>query len=249
MRCQIIAEVATNHGGDLACATDFIHACAEAGADYVKFQSYQVQHLRPGDPQQDWFAQCELSDDAHHVLMAECEKAGVKFLTTVYTADRVPFLQSLGLDTIKIGSGEAGEWPLVNAACQAFSTVLLSDGLGSGPVVPMPWTTLQCVTRYPTPIDAVALDMQTYAGWSDHCLGIEVAKAAIAMGAQYVEKHVTLPYAPRVCAWDATMAQVRALRDYAAFIETITTGLPPDLTEARARFVGRWQYQPERVHA
>ncbi len=246
MRCQILAECSTNWGGSLSWANDFIAACADAGADLVKFQSYQIKHLRRDDPQYEWFKQCELSDSDHGVLMEACAKHDVKFLTTVFHAERVPFLKSLGLDTIKIGSGEARNQELVTACAVAFDTVIASYGLfemedADRRIWPRPSVFLQSVSKYPTLLDDVTLQMQFYDGWSDHCIGIDVAKAAIAMGAQYLEKHVTLPYAPRQCAWDATMQQIRELRDYAEFIERITTGTAPDLTEARQRFIGRWQ--------
>ena len=104
MPVELIAETSSNHGGDLSLAKEFIHAFAEAGADWIKFQTTRVKHLRPDDPQYEWFTKAELSDQAHVELKAECEQAGVKFLTTVYHADEVPFLASLGLEAIKIGS-------------------------------------------------------------------------------------------------------------------------------------------------
>lgn len=252
MRAQIIAEVSTNHGGSITVAQDFIRECADAGADYVKFQSYQVKHLRRDDPQYAWFQQCELSDGDHDVLMHACAAAGVKFLTTVFNAERVPFLKSLGLDTIKIGSGEAQDGHVFGACLDAFPRVMFSLGLGEHEGhrgIANDHVAFHCVSLYPTPVARVQLqriqEIDRWAdavGWSDHCVGIDVCKAAIAMGAQYIEKHVTLPYAPRSMAWDATMAQIRALRDYAEFIDMITSGeFPADLTESRKRFIGRWQ--------
>src|SRR5882724_8764760 len=126
MPAQLICELATSHGGDIALAKEMIQRCVEAGAHWVKFQSFQVKHLRPGDPQADWLKQSELSDDAHHELIAACQEAGVKFLSTVFTADRVPFLASLGLEAIKIGAAEASEAQLVDDCIQAFTFKFIS---------------------------------------------------------------------------------------------------------------------------
>src|SRR5687768_3271488 len=59
-RAQIIAEVASNHGGDLQLAKQFIRAAAEHGADIVKFQSWQARHMSKTDAQYDWFEKSEL---------------------------------------------------------------------------------------------------------------------------------------------------------------------------------------------
>src|SRR4029450_2895175 len=65
MKTKIIAEVASNHGGDLVLAKEFVHAAAENHADFVKFQSWQSHRMQTDDSQYDWFRRSELSNDAH----------------------------------------------------------------------------------------------------------------------------------------------------------------------------------------
>lgn len=233
-------------------ATDFISALAEVGASFAKTQSYQVQHLARTDPQYAWLAAAELSDAAHHHLMATCAKAGIGFLTTVFTADRVPFLHSLGLDTIKIGSGEGGDLTLIRTCRRAFARVLVSCGLaaprqrqtrpGLGAL-----TYLACESRYPATGHGVLrpLAARRVAGYSDHTVGIQTALAAIALGARYLEVHVNLPEAPRQQAWGKSMAQVRELVQWAAFCEQAVDGAgptPKEIANIRRAFVGRWAH-------
>lgn len=228
MSIELIAEVASSHGGSIALAKEFIHAFAEAGADWVKFQTTRVKHLRPDDSQYDWFAKAELSDDAHHELKAECEKAGTKFLTTVYHVDEVPFVRSI-TDTVKIGSGEACDFSLRAAVYEAgFARVIVGCGLGTI------WyqhhaDLLRCVTRYPCPAALALAPYGTeFKGWSDHCVGLEGCQIAISRGARIIEKHVSLPNQARpVQPWEASVAQFKQLRKFA--------------DENPQRFLGRWQ--------
>lgn len=235
-RVELIAEVSTNHGGDLGLAKAFIWECAQAGADWVKFQSYQVRTLRPGDPQTDWFRQAELSDDAHGILIEECQKAGTKFLTTVFHHSRVGFLRGLGLEAVKIGSGETNERSLIDTICTArFQRVIVSEGIR--PIQYWPESTivpelLQCVSRYPASLLACVTAIERMrtrgVGYSDHSIGLAMCRRAIEAGARIIEKHVQLPKQKRTPRpYEATIAQLREIRQFA--------------DESPERFLGRWQ--------
>ena len=226
---ELIAEVSSNHGGDVALAKEFIWRFAEAGADWIKFQTTRVRHLNPTDPQYEWFRQVELSDEAHWELKDACEHAGVKFLTTVYNKAEVPFLAGLRLAAIKIGSGEAGEDALVRVVTHAgFPRVFISDGLR----VPKGFVheRLRCISRYPAPHGCVPTTFYPrYVGWSDHCCGLASCQVAIIRGATVIEKHVQLPQQARPCrTYEATVEEFKELRRMA--------------DEDPTRFLGRWQY-------
>lgn len=233
-RVELIAEVSSNHGGDLELAKAFIWQCAEAGANWVKFQSYQVRTLRQGDPQRDWLAQAELADDAHYILKAECEKAGTKFLTTVFHHSRVPFLASLGLEAIKVGSGEARE-PILAAAVnrqRAWARVFVSCGV-TGARSAIGWSradALHCVSRYPHPSACAVVDYgRRFVGYSDHSIGLEGCQLACIRGAKIIEKHVGLPAQKRPRKpWEATMAELKELRQFA--------------DDDPSTYIGRWQH-------
>lgn len=235
MKVELIAECASSHGGDLRLAKEFIKRYAEAGADWVKFQSYQTSTLDPSDPQYTWLQQAELHDDQHRELKELCEREGCKFLTTVFHPSRVPFLKTLGLDAIKIGSGEAMIPPLL-AAVEHFQRVLVSTGLiGRAKVWGRPFEGLVCVSRYPAPTAwAAHLATMPYGagltGYSDHCFSIDVCMSAICAGATVIEKHVSLPKQLRPSqSWEATVQEFKQLRAFAD-------------DEGPAKFQGRWQW-------
>ena len=244
MRVELIAECASNHGGNIPLAKEFIHRFAEAGADWIKFQTTRVKHLRPDDPQYAWFKQAELSDEAHYELKAECEQAGVKFLTTIYNRAELPLIQALGMDTLKLGSGEQRDGALARAAEGLGLRVLRSiHHLGSDR-----WwiediededdndigEILSCVTRYPASeracLEAIRwVNCGSVVGYSDHSIGTDMACWAMDCGARIIEKHVSLEHQARpVQVWEATPAEFKWLRKYA--------------DEDPARFEGRWQY-------
>lgn len=235
----MIAECASNHGGDLSLAKAFIRCFAEAGADYIKFQTTRVKHLRKDDPQVEWFTRAELSDEAHVELKAECEAAGVQFLTTVYHPDEVPMIKALGCDTVKVGSGEAHEPELAKAIRKAkFDRVFVATGITSmqQSAYEYPYVLgveyLACVTRYPCPAACAVRhyghEQYLPTGWSDHCLGLDGCETAIIHGATVIEKHVQLPQQARlVKPWEASVSEFRKLRAMA--------------DEDPARFKGRWQ--------
>lgn len=249
-RVELIAEISSNHGGSIPLAKEFIWRFTEAGADWIKFQTTRVKHLRPDDPQYEWFQRAELSDESHHELKAECARAGVKFLTTVYHVAEVPFLASVGLEAIKIGSGEAGERSLAEAVMRHIPSVLVALGLcNNNPYesvfVQDEWagrvTFLGAVTRYPAPHGIATQVLRGHSmtwattgpwcgvtGWSDHACGIDECRAAIIDGARIIEKHVCLPEQARpVRPWEATVDEFKALRAFA--------------DEDPQRFIGRWQ--------
>jgi sialic acid synthase SpsE len=252
MAVEIIAELSSNHGGSVELAKEFIWRCAESGADWVKFQTTRIKHLRPDDPQYEWFRRAELSDEAHLELRDECTKAGVKFLTTVYHAADVPFVASLGLEAVKIGSGEAGESSLAGAVmASSIPRIIVACGITHACDTPYfkirrSWWPrqhvdfLRCVCRYPAPDESVSAAVRrrfvaggTYSdratGWSDHAVGVGACRIALLHGARIIEKHVQLPHQARPPKpYEATMEELKALRQFA--------------DEDPARFVGRWQH-------
>lgn len=244
-RCTLIAELATNHGGDLALALDMVAAAADAGADIVKTQGYQIANLPRSDPQYDWFAKSELSCAAHEALMDACAARGIRYLSTAYTVSDLKRLQALGLRMVKIGSGEGRDDAFVEAACQFF-TVYVSLPWGArardaarglllrgGSVVPTDrhLTWLGTVPLYPAPIETYALVAQQD-GYSDHHVGIDIARLAIARGATVLEKHFHLVGLGRNQPWNMTVTDLAILRAWAETCQTAMSG---------TRFQERWR--------
>ena len=211
MVCQVIAEVGWNHVGDMDLARRMVEAAAQAGADFVKFQTWRVDRLTPGpwdeDGRRDIYHAAELTVAKHEMMVEACRDHGVEFLTSVFNPDDVPMVSELGLTAIKIPSQEAYREELLTAVDGRFERVLVSTGASTWEeVLRIPetireseLTLLHCVSAYPCPTDCVNLPrlgalrgVTPSVGYSGHLPGVEDALAAIAMGVDYVEKHFTI---------------------------------------------------------
>lgn len=263
MRTQIIAEVSSNHGGDMTLAREFVREAANAGADYVKFQSWRASTVRagPADPQYEWFVKSELTDAGHHELLEECAKRRIRFLTTCFDAGRIEFLASLGMDAIKVGSPDLTSRRMLEGLRAAFPHVIVSTGVGTNKEVEAAshwlcggmFTFMHCVSLYPMPPDCANLRRMEWlrgftpsVGWSDHAIGNDVAKLAVAAGATFVEKHFCLERngRGRSTPWDATPEDIAELVEYSAAVQQMMgvehAPLSPELQSAKDRFTGRW---------
>lgn len=224
----IIAEAGVNHNGDVALARELVAAAAQAGADIVKFQTfhteqcistnapkadYQVENTGVSESQFEMVKKLELSDDAHRLLHADCRRLGIEFLSTAFDIESLDFLMELGIDRIKIPSGEITNLPLLRHIASKGLPIILSTGMATleevgtvleileaGGIQRTDITILHCNTEYPTPpsdvnlraMDTMRQTFGTEMGYSDHTVGIDIALAAIARGATIIEKHFTL---------------------------------------------------------
>ncbi len=227
MSVYIIAEAGVNHNGDIDIAKRLIDAAAEAGADAVKFQMFKADKLaatgaglaeyqkkniadhNAADSQQEMLRKLELSQEAHITLQKYCEERGIDFLSSPFDIESMRFLISIGMDTIKIPSGEITNYPYLMEAANSNKRIILSTGMSAMDEVReavevfgkrADLTLLHCNTQYPTPYEDVNLrammtlkqELGCNIGYSDHTLGIEVPIAAVSMGASVIEKHFTL---------------------------------------------------------
>lgn len=225
----IIAEAGVNHNGNLDNAFKLIDAAFDAGVDYVKFQTfksenlvsksakkadYQIQNTgNSTDSQYEMLKKLELSHENHELLIDYCKQKNIQFFSTAFDLDSLQYLKEIGLDLVKIPSGEITNLPYLRRAAKLFNKVILSTGMCTMEDIEAAInvflaediskdhiTILHCNTEYPTPMSDVNLkamltiqqEFGTGIGYSDHTLGIEVPVAAVALGASVIEKHFTL---------------------------------------------------------
>lgn len=224
----IIAEAGVNHNGDINNAKKLIDVAKEAGADYVKFQTfkankiaskhankadYQKQQTDAEENQVAMLKKLELSEADHDELIAHCNEKNIQFLSTAFDLESIDLLKSLGIKLGKIPSGELTNLPYLRKMAASFEQIILSTGMANlqeiedsvkilleNGLKKENLIVLHCNTEYPTPMQDVNLRaMQTIGqqlgvniGYSDHTTGIEVATAAVALGAVLIEKHFTL---------------------------------------------------------
>lgn len=228
MKTIVIAEAGVNHNGDMATAKKLIEAAALAGADIVKFQSfkaekltiknakkadYQIATTGETESQYDMLRKYELSLAHHELLISECQRHEIDFLSTAFDPDSFDMLVGMGVKQVKIPSGELTNLPLLRYVTRLGLPVMLSTGMATlGEIeaaieaiekagTPRDLiTVLHCTTEYPTPMDDVNLRAMVVmkeafgvsTGYSDHTPGIEIPIAAVALGATVIEKHFTL---------------------------------------------------------
>ena len=145
-RTLIIAEAGVNHSGSLETALALVDAAADAGADIVKFQTFNANSLagrsaRKADYQQRttdstesqraMLRRLELPQSAHHPLIARTKQRGIEFLSTPFDLTSLEFLLSLNLPRIKIGSGDLTNAPLLHSLARAGATLILSTGMAT----------------------------------------------------------------------------------------------------------------------
>jgi N-acetylneuraminate synthase/N,N'-diacetyllegionaminate synthase len=199
---EIIAEIGQNHNGDMGLAAELIVAAKEGGADVAKFQVYEARALFPkeGNPWFDYNCKTELSRGHVGKLAALCAEAGIEFMASAFDAERVHWLEELGVKRHKVASRSVRDPAILNAVAATKKPLLVSLGMWEGTGFPEiegagPIDYLFCISQYPTPLEALhlaSIDFGRYAGFSDHTVGITAPLAAMALGARIIEKHFTL---------------------------------------------------------
>jgi N,N'-diacetyllegionaminate synthase len=185
VKTLVIAEAGVNHNGDLALARQLVEAAAEAGADIVKFQTFQPDRLvtrsaakaayqhraTDGDETQlDMLRRLQLDRAAHEELIAHCMRNHIAFLSTAFDAESVDLLVELGVDLFKIPSGELTNLPYLRQIGSYNRPVILSSGMATLDEIEAALealqqagtprdrvTVLHCTTEYPAPMHEVNL--------------------------------------------------------------------------------------------
>jgi N,N'-diacetyllegionaminate synthase len=212
----IIAEVGSNHFGDIGLAKESVAAAKEAGADVVKFQLYRAEELvddkmpvlkyitQTHDTQRERFKSLQFDQKIFTELADLAEAAGLHYLVTPFYPDAVEFLNPM-VPAFKVASGDMTNKQLIDVCVATGKPVIVSTGLSS--LGEVDWMVdqvpeeqlhiLHCVGVYPTPDDQVSLNTIPYLakrydqpiGYSDHGRGFTAPVAAVALGAHIIEKH------------------------------------------------------------
>lgn len=172
--CEIIAEAGVNHNGDIELAKDLIDVAVEAGADIIKFQTYQTKEIvtrdterteyqkRSGETSQyEMLESTELSENDHEILKDYCNKKNLEFLSTPYDPKSVDLLEKIGVERYKIASADIINKPLLQAIAKTGKPVILSTGMANLCEIERAvnflrrngcpsLTLLHCVSCYPT---------------------------------------------------------------------------------------------------
>lgn len=143
--CFIIAEAGVNHNGDMDLALQMIDIAAAAGANAVKFQTFNADRLvsldaktaayqksNAGyDSQYEMLKKLELDESDHFLLFNRCQERGIEFMSTPFDDESLDYLISLGMKKIKVGSGELTNIPFIKKIASKNLPTIISTGMST----------------------------------------------------------------------------------------------------------------------
>ncbi|AXR69298.1 N-acetylneuraminate synthase [Leptospira mayottensis] len=186
MKTLIIAEAGVNHNGDIELARKLIDVAVNAGADIVKFQTFEAKRLvtksakkadyqntttnNITESQYEMLKKLELSKEDHEKLIQHCKRNRIEFLSTAFDLQSLVFLEQLNLSRYKIPSGEITNLPYLQKVGSLSKPIILSTGMSTLGEIESALlvlekmgmsrneiTVVHCNTEYPTPYSDVNL--------------------------------------------------------------------------------------------
>lgn len=198
----VIAEIGSNHGGDLREAIEYIKRAAWCGADAAKFQLFHPERLYPGQWTPGAIDEAWLPE-----LDAACKASSVDFLCSVFDRDTLNAYLEVDPVAVKIASAESHDLALLDEVGATNRPVLVATGASTWSDVDKIAVTLadddlvllHCTSAYPAPdveanvfvVRQLADDFLVPVGLSDHTLHGPAPALAVALGACVIEKHLT----------------------------------------------------------
>ncbi len=252
--CLVICDVAQAHDGSLGTAHAFIDAIANAGADAVKFQTHiAAAESTPDEPwrvkfslqdatRYEYWKRMEFSEPQWRGLAEHATERGLLFLSTPFSVEAVELLKRVGVAAWKVASGELLSTPMIESMADSHLPVLLSTGMSALSEIDaavkqmrsykLPFAVLQCTSMYPTPAEKVGLNLIPFfreryrcpVGLSDHSGSLYTGLAAVTLGIDVLEVHITLSremFGPDVTA-SLTTGELRRLVEGIRFIEKLS---------------------------
>lgn len=249
--CFVVGEIAQTHDGSVGAAHSYIDAVARTGADAIKFQTHIAEaESTPGEPfrvkfspqdtsRYDYWKRMEFSEQQWGDLAAHAHECGLEFLSSPFSLEAVELLERVGVRAWKIGAGEVTNLPMLRRIASTKKPVLLSSGLSSWQELDAavsavraegaPVAVFQTTTAYPCPPEQLGLNViaelrsryQCPVGLSDHSATTYAGLAAVTLGANILEVHVTFSrecFGPDVAA-SVTTDELCDLIKGARFIE------------------------------
>lgn len=213
MKTIVIAEIGENHYGQWDLCRGLTQEAARNGATIAKYQTYTGNQFPANHPERDWFQRVSMPARVHFEMRDLCLSSGIRFLSSPFSVGAARFLvETMGLNEIKIASSVLLRFPVLdylNDRADMVKTIYLSTGMATVAEIRESLAHLQridkiyllhCVSQYPTEDSEANLRCITTlqrefpgipTGYSDHTRGIEACMAAVALGAEVIEKHFT----------------------------------------------------------
>lgn len=218
MNVNIVAEIGSVHDGSFGNAKQFINLVSVLGCDTVKFQLHipESETLKTapnppyfkGETRFEYFKRTAFSISQWKELVNYAHEKKLKFSCSPFSESALEILVDIGVDIIKVASGEVSNLPLLRQIAQCNREVHLSSGMSNwneldDAVIELKnisnLTVMQCSSIYPTPVEKVGLNIlrdlksryNKSIGFSDHTSSNVASLAAVSFGATVIEKHLT----------------------------------------------------------
>ena len=223
----VVAELSANHNQDYGRALEILHAAKEAGADARKLQTYTADPITldcdapcfqiaegtiwDGTTLYRLYQEAYTPWEWQPKLKEEAEKLGMECFSSPFDLTSVDFLENMNVPAYKIASYEINDIPLIRKIAKLHKPIIFATGIAYPEDISRALSVckeegnqdiilLKCVSSYPTPYEAVNLNViptlaKTYGclvGISDHTMGTIVSAGSVALGVKMVEKHLTL---------------------------------------------------------
>ena len=219
--CLIVAEVGQAHDGSLGTAHSYIDAAAKTGVDAIKFQTHiAAAESTPAEPfrvrfspqdatRYDYWRRMEFTQEQWAGLATHASESGLIFLSSPFSSQAAALLEKIGVPAWKVGAGETANLPFLRELASTGKPILLSSGLVGWEDLDRAVTAVrdagapvgvyQCTTAYPCPPEKLGLNLladlrnryNCPVGISDHSGTIYAGLAAISLGVDMLEVHIT----------------------------------------------------------
>ncbi|WP_299178390.1 N-acetylneuraminate synthase family protein [uncultured Neptuniibacter sp.] len=217
----VIVEMGINHEGSLQTAFEIVDAAWKAGAEVIKHQTHVVEdemsveakHIIPGNADVSIYEimeRCALNEDEELKLKKYVEEKGMIFISTPFSRAAADRLERMNVSAYKIGSGECNNYPLLEHIASFGKPLIISTGMNDISSVrkavdimekhDVPYALMHTTNLYPTPASLVRLGAmqelqaefpEVEVGLSDHTTSNLACFAAVALGANILERHFT----------------------------------------------------------
>jgi N,N'-diacetyllegionaminate synthase len=251
MKTFILAEVGQAHDGSLGILHSYIDTLSQAGVDAVKFQMhiaeaesseyepFRVKFSYEDNSRYDYWKRMEFSLEQWHEIKKHCDDVRVEFVCSPFSNMSVDWLIDLNVQKYKIGSGEVGNFLMLEKIAKTGKEIILSSGMSSFNELDETInflkkfdnkiSILQCTTKYPTDSKDIGLNVikelrnryNLEVGLSDHSGVIYPSLAAVSLGAQILEFHAVFDknmFGPDSNS-SLTMSEITQLVEGVRFIE------------------------------
>jgi N,N'-diacetyllegionaminate synthase len=218
---KIIAEIAQAHDGSLGILHSYIDALSTTGVDAIKFQThiaeaessefeqFRVNFSYADKTRFDYWKRMEFTLEQWKQIKQHCNEKGLEFMSSPFSNKAVDYLEEIGVNQYKVGSGEISNLLLLNRLSETGKPVILSSGLSDWKELDLAVnflqskntkvSVLQCTTQYPTTPENWGLNViselkaryNLQTGYSDHSGTSTACLAAASLGAEVLEFHVT----------------------------------------------------------